>query len=162
VSRLPVLRESADRVRLFSPTTGAELDLGDAGTNELAAMRAYIRDLEEDLRLAKQALDAEVLRRMDQAAKWSWSGDGWKLMAPSPAPATEYDAAQLRARLDELAAEGVLDASAVDAAVEKVTTLKVRAAGVKALAKLGGAVAQAVADCSRQVEKPRRVTVSRA
>jgi hypothetical protein len=159
---LPVLRESADRVRLFSPSTGEEVIPADAATNTLAEVRDAIRTVEEDLRLAKQTIDAELIGRMDSAAKWSVSVGGFKLSAPSPAPSVEYDAQALRGRLEELVADGLLSMQAVDAAVEVVTTFKVRAAGVNALRKLGGLVAEAVQDCSQTVDKPRRVTVSRA
>jgi hypothetical protein len=162
MSRLPVLREAADHVRLFDPATGEELELASAPTDQLAEMRAYIRDLEEDLKLAKQALDGEVIRRMDLECRWSWSGNGYTLKAPSPAPGIEFDAAQLRGRLEELVAEGLLSMAAVDAAVEVVTEFKPKVAGINALKKLGGAVAEAIAECATEVEKPRRVSLGRA
>jgi hypothetical protein len=161
VSSLPVFRETADTVRLFDPATGEELQLATAPTDQLAEMRAYIRDLEEDLRLAKQALDGEVLKRMDQRAMWSWAGNGYTLKAPSPAPVVEFDAEQLRGRLEELVAEGLLSMAAVDAAVEVVTSFKARVAGINALRKLGGTVAEAVAECATEVDKPRRVSLGR-
>jgi hypothetical protein len=67
----------------------------------------------------------------------------------------------LRGRLEELVADGLLSMEAVDAAVEVVTGFKARAAGISALRKLGGVVAEAVEECSVSVEKPRRVSVSR-
>jgi len=161
MSGLPVLRETADTVRLFLPSTGEELQLASAPTDQLAEMRAYIRDLEEDLRLAKQALDAEVIARFDREAVWSWRGNGYTLKAPSPMPQIEFDAEQLRGRLEELVAEGLLSMAAVDAAVEVVTSFKPRVAGINALRKLGGAVAEAVAECSTEVDRPRRVSLGR-
>ncbi len=161
MSSLPILRETADTVRLFSPSTGAELDLAAAATDELAEMRAYIRDLEEDLKLAKQALDAEFTGRCDREARWSWAGNGYTLSVPSPAPAVEYDGEHLRTRLGALAAQGVITWAAVDEAVAEVVTYKPRVAGINRLRKLGGAVAEAIDACATQVERARRVTLGR-
>jgi len=161
VSNLPILRESADTVRLFSPATGEELDLATAALQQIAEVRCLIRDHEEDLRLAKRMLDAEILARMDRQAKWSWSADGFALSAPSPAPVTEYDAGRLRDRLDELAYNGVLERGAVDAAVELVVSYKPHPAGIKALAKLGGVVEETIAGCSTSSKRQRRVSVRR-
>lgn len=162
MNRLPVLRENADRVRLFSPATGEELDLPTAPTDQLAEMRAYIRDLEEDLKLAKQALDAEVIDRMDREARWSWNGKGYRLSAPSPAPVTTYDAEELYERLSVLAAKGVISWEALGEAVARVWDYKPRVAGINRLRKLGGEVAEAIDACATEVERVRRVTLGRA
>jgi hypothetical protein len=162
MSSLPVLRETADEVRLFDPATGEELDLATAATDQLAYMLAYIRNLEEDLKLAKQTLGTEFTERCDREARWSWAGNGYTLKVPSPAPSVEYNAEQLRVRLNALAAQGVISFDAVHEAVEKVVTYKPRVAGINRLRKLGGAVASAIDETATQVEKARRVTLGRA
>lgn len=159
--KVAVLRENADRVRLFDPATGEELDLPTVTTDQLAEMRAYIRDLEEDLRLAKQALDAEVIDRMDKAAHWTWNGKGYRLSAPSPAPVTKYDAPELYERLSVLAAKGVISWEALGEAVARVWDYKPRVAGINRLRKLGGEVAEAIDACATEVDRPRRVTLGR-
>lgn len=162
-ARLPVVRERADELRLFDPHTGEEVELATATTDRLAALRCYILDLERDLLAqAKRDIDGELLARMDRAARWSVNANGYLVSAPSPAPSTEYDAEELRGRLDELVADGVLDLAAADAAVEVIISFKAKAAGIKALAKLGGPVAEAIDECSRSVDKVRRVSVKPA
>lgn len=79
----------------------------------------------------------------------------------SPAPAEEWDALAARSELLELVDEGVLGIEAVDAAFEPVVTYKPRKAGINALKKLGGRVAEILASHSHEVERERYVTVSR-
>jgi hypothetical protein len=160
VTNLPILASDAG-TSIVDPRTGEAVLIHDATLDQLAACREWIRDLEHTTREAKGLIDAEVVRRFDATAKWSATVAGFKLSAPSPAPAVEYDAQELRGRLEELVADGVLSMDAVDAAVEVVTGFKARAAGINALRKLGGPVAAVVEECSRVVEKPRRVSVSR-
>lgn len=160
---LPILRESADEVRLFDPASGEELDLGLVSDATLANLRDMIRDAEEEQRLAKHKIDAEVLSRMDRQARWTLRVEGYELTAPSPAPKTEYpDAAALHAALMDFVDSGDLTVEAVDAAVEQVLTYKPRKAGIEALRKRGGRIAEVIAAHEQQVEPARRVTIKRA
>jgi hypothetical protein len=158
---LPILRESADEVRVFDPGTGEEIIIADAPTETLAELRELIRSAEEDQRMAKQALDAELLARMDRAAKWTMNEGGYKLTAPSPTPVETFDAHALRADLEAASEQGLIDQGAVDAAVEVVVDYKPRLAGINALRKLGGDLADIVARHASLAERTRRVTVKR-
>jgi hypothetical protein len=160
VTNLPILASDAG-TSIVDPRTGEAVLIHDATLDQLAACREWIRDLEHTTREAKGLIDAEVVRRFDATAKWSATVAGFKLSAPSPAPAVEYDAQELRGRLEELVADGVLSMDAVDAAVEVSVSFKPRVAGIKALEKLGGIVAEAIADCSTAVQRSRRVSVTR-
>ena len=104
---LPVLRDKRTPYGC-STRTGEEVILPDATTDKLAELRDWIRSTEEDLRIAKRALDAEMIGRMDKEATWSTTVGGYKISAPSPAPSTEYDAVDLRHGLEELQEEGLI------------------------------------------------------
>lgn len=163
MSNLPILRESADEVRIFDPVTGAEIDLAEAPDEQLAELRDLIRDAEEEQRLAKQAIDAEVIARMDRAAKWTLRAGGFEMTAPSPALKNEVvDAAALHAALMVFVDDGLLSVEAVDAAVQQVLTFKPRKAGIDALRKRGGRIAEVIAEHEQQVQPSRRVTLKRA
>lgn len=160
---LPILRETADHVRLFDPATGEELDLSLCSDATLANLRDMIRDAEDEQRQAKRQIDAEVLARMDRNAKWTIKTEGGlELTAPSPASKSEYDAGALHAALMAFVDDGLLSVEAVDAAVEQVLTYKPRVRGIEALRKRGGAIADVIAEHETQVEPTRRVTVKRA
>lgn len=159
---LPILRESADEVRLFDPASGAEISLPDAPTATLAELRDIIRRTEEDQRLAKQAIDAELLARMDRGAKWTLREGGFVLSAPSPSPVEEFDGHALRADLEDAAERGLISTEAVDAAVEMIVDYKPRAAGISALRKLGGEIADIISRHATTSERQRRVKVKAA
>lgn len=159
---LPILRESADEVRLFDPASGAEISLPDAPTRTLAELRDLIRTAEEDQRLAKQAIDAELLARMDRSAKWTLREEGYLLSAPSPSPTEAFDGHALRAGLEDAADRGLISTDAVDAAVEMIVDYKPRVAGINALRKLGGEIADIIGRHATTSERSRRVTVKRA
>lgn len=141
------------------PATGEVLDLATATTDALAAYLANVRDLEHTLREHKKAAQAEVLRRMDNAAQWTVTVGEWKLSGASPAPKVTYDAEALAAELQQLVDDDLLAPAAATKAVEQVTSWKVRQAGVNALVKLGGAVADVVARHRVEEPKERRVSV---
>lgn len=154
---LPILRETADSVRIFEPGTGAEIDLQAAPLEQLADWRHAMRSYEEDAKLAKQAVDREIVARMDRAALWTQREGRYVVTAPSPAPAVEYDADALR---DALIEHG-LDQDAVDRAVVPVVTFKVSKRGLDALRKLPG-LADVIDEHATEIEKPRRVSVKTA
>lgn len=142
--------------------TGDVVDL-DAPTETLATFLADVREMEATFREAKQAVSAVILARLDQSASWTAHlPGGIKVSAPSPSPTVEYDELALRSALLELVDEGLITAEAVDRAVEPCVTYKARAAGVKALSKLGGRVAEVIDAHAREVDKRRTVSVTRA
>jgi hypothetical protein len=143
---------------LVNPQTGEALDLT-APTEDLASWFAAVRELELQIRERKQRVTSELLRRMDRGAAWTVRVGQFKLTAPSPAPVEEWDGVELRAALLELVDDGTLDIAAVDAAVETVITYKPRKAGITALRKLGGRVAETVNGLAREAEKARYVKV---
>ncbi len=145
---------------VVDPTTAEVIDLAQAPTDTIAAYLANVRDLERQIREQKKLAAEEVIRRMDEQAVWTVRVGDWKLSAPSPAPATVYDAAGLLADLEQLQADDLVAPAAVQRAVERIETLRVVPAGVKALEKLGGAVADAIERHRSEQPKDRRVSVS--
>lgn len=145
-----------------NPRTGEVLSL-DAPTSDLGAWLADLRDHEQLVRDMKALVTGEVLARMDRQGLWTLEDveTGIRLRGASPAPVEEFDAPALRDALLELVDEGVLEAAAVDRAIEVVVEYKPRKAGLAALRKLGGRVAAAVDAHARQVEKRRYVNVER-
>lgn len=162
MSNLPILAGDNNEPRIVDRHTGETIAIHDATLEQLAGCRDWIRDFEDTARAAKRLIDAEVIGRLDANARWTVEAGPYKLSAPSPAPETRVDAQELRGRLEELVADGVLSIAAVDAAVEVVTEFKAKAAGVKALVKLGGLVAEVVGECSSEVPRDRRVSIRRA
>jgi hypothetical protein len=143
------------------PFTGEAVDLASAGIDDLARLLADVKEYQSRLSEARSLLSREVLRRQDQAAKWTTPAGGYVLKSASPAPGEEFDALALREDLLGLVDEGALSIQAVDAAVETIVTYKARKSGVNALRKLGGVVAQIVDRHARPVEKARYVSVVR-
>lgn len=163
MSGLPILRETADDVRLFDPASGEELDLASCSDETLAGLRDLIRDAEEEQRIAKRKIDAAILHRMDFQRKWTLHAAGWTLTAPSPEQVLEIDdAAALHADLMGLVDAGMLAVDAVNDAVEQVVTFKPRKRGLAALRRGGGEAAEIVAAHEVRVDPVRRVSVKRA
>jgi hypothetical protein len=154
--------QAADGPAVIDRATGELIPLKDAGDDALASLRDYLKDLRSRIAEANNLLDAEVVRRMDQDRCWTIHAGGLTLTAPSPAPAYEWDAPGLYADLESMVADGELSERAFLAAVEEVVGYKVKAAGVNALLKGGGPVAEIVESHRAAVEKPRRVSVKRA
>lgn len=159
---LPILREHADTVRLFDPATGDELDLSLCSDATLANLRDMIRDAEEEQRIAKHQIDGEVLARMDREGVYTIRVEGFEITAPSPAQRSEFDGAALHAALMAFVDTGELTVGAVDRAVEQVLTFKPKKAGIEALRKLGGEIADTIATHEAKTDPVRRVTVKRA
>jgi hypothetical protein len=143
------------------PFTGEAVDLATAEIGDLAKLLADVKDYQSRLSEAKSLLSQEVLRRQDQAAKWTTPAGGYVLKGSSPAPVEEFDALALREDLLGLVDEDALSIEAVDAAVETVVTYKARKSGVNALRKLGGVVSQIVDRHARPIEKARYVSIVR-
>jgi hypothetical protein len=143
------------------PGLGEAVELHTADISDLARLLADVKDYQSRLNEAKSLLSQEVLRRQDQAAKWTTPAGGYVLKGSSPAPQEEFDALALREDLLGLVDEGALHIQAVDAAVETVVTYKVRKGGLNQLRKLGGVVAQIVDRHARPVEKARYVSIVR-
>jgi len=146
---------------IVSPRTGEALTLY-SPTVDLAGLLADLKDYENGLKDTKRAISDELLRRLDANASWTEHLPGLKLSAPSPAPVVAYDAPALRDALLDLVDESLLTVEAVDRAVEMIVSYKASAAGVKALVKLGGRVAETVAAHAASSERTRYVSVARA
>lgn len=140
------------------PRTGEALDLT-ADTETLAAWIDELREYESRSKEIRERIGAELVRRMDQSAKWTIHANGFKVTAPSPAPKVQWDAEALRPVLLELVFEGLISEEASDAALEVVLSYKAKPAGLNALLKLGGPVAERLSECRSEVEPVRRVSV---
>lgn len=137
------------------PGTGEAIALN-APSEALAQALDEVRELERELRVAKQAVGAELLRRMDTQAKWTMRTDNYEVRGESPAPRTEYDVEQLMEVLDGLVNEGLLSSTAASAATTTTVSYRVSQRGVNALLKLGGEVAARIAACAQEVERVRK------
>jgi len=155
-----VLRQQGAELAVH-PLTGEAVELASASTDDLAVLLDSVKDYESRLREVKSLVSREVLRRQDRDTSWTTRAGGYVLKGSSPAPAEEFDALALRSELLGLVDEGALTIEAVDAAVETIITYKARKAGVNALRKLGGVIAQVVDRHASPVDKPRYVSVSR-
>jgi hypothetical protein len=146
-------------IALLDPKTGEQLTL-DHPTEDLARYLDSVRSLEWELRTQKRLVTEELLARMDKSASWTMHLPGMKVTGQSPAPEESWNGAELREALLRLADEGVITAEAVDAAVETVVSYKPRKAGISALRKLGGPVAEVVDSLRRLDQRDRRVSVT--
>ena len=156
------MTDIVQREAVIHPVTGEFLQLDTLHVDRLANLLADIKDLESRLREMKSLASREVLRRQDREAKWTTPAGGYVLKGSSPTPTEEWDELALREDLYQLVDNGVITEEAADAAVETVVTYKVRKAGINALRKLGGAVAETVDKHCREVEKTRYISVSRS
>lgn len=153
-------RLEAQRATL-NPATGEVIDLAGASDGQLAESLASVRDYESRLRTFKSEVSDELTRRLDKLCKWTLEVDGFKVVGQSP-NRTDYDVEQLGHALSGLMASGVISEEAAKAAVEAEVKLKVKKAGINALLKLGGEVAEAVKACEVPVTTPRRISVKEA
>lgn len=142
------------------PFTGETLQLERAETNDLGWFLNEMREYEMRLKEAKRAVTDEALRRLDHQAKWTFRTPDFTLKAPSPAPSEQFDELALRSDLWELVDQGVITEEAAGAAVETVVTYKTRIAGINALRKLGGQVAEVIDRHCTPVQKTRYVSVT--
>lgn len=159
-SRLALLtgRDSGDLILIDEPTgetfhlsptsTGRDLAafiatlpawLGRARDEQVALFMRKMDDLAALAQQAKSQAGEHVVGRMDRRATWTITTPYGKMTAPSPSRVTTYDAEQLHDRLLALAADGVIDLAAVDAAVQRqeTVTYTARSGGIARLRKLG-------------------------
>jgi hypothetical protein len=153
---------------VIHPLTGEALTLATAEDQQLVRFLEEVRQYESLLREAKSLVNRETLRRMD-AAVLSGAEQGhtqrvgdWVLKAPAPDTVSEIDGEGLYHHLTILAREGTIGFEAVERCVKTETTYKPQRAQLNALGKVSPYVAQAVAEHTTEIEKPRYVKVSRA
>jgi hypothetical protein len=146
---------------LVNPATGEALTL-ESPSPDLGRYLADIREIESVVREHKRIVSRELLARMDRTASWTLRAEGLKIVGQSPAPPEEWDGAELRQALLKHVDAGRLSVEAVDAAVETIISYKPRKAGITALRKLGGPIAETVNGLAHTAERERRVTVTRA
>lgn len=144
---------------VLNPVTGEVINLANAPLADVARLLDEVRQLETHLRDLKRTVSEHVLAGMDRQASWTLRGGGYELRSSSPVPAVTYDAAALHAALLELVDQGALDRSAVAAAVQEIVDYKPIARGINALTKLGGIVADTIAQHRTEAPKQRYVTV---
>lgn len=146
---------------VLNPITGEVVAL-DAPTDHLGEWLDNVRDFEGAIREQKAAVTAELLRRMDNEATWTVHAGPFKLTGRSPEPETVYDAARLRAVLEQLVADDLISERAMNEACEPIVELKPRKAGIAKLLKLGGAVRRLIEQCAEDREPTRYVRVQRS
>jgi hypothetical protein len=152
---------ASDMPAVVDPVTGEALVLADVPTDSLALFLSNAREIDSTLREQKKAVGREILARMDKEAKWSAALGDWNVKGDGPTKPTEYDAEQLYEALGEFVDAGVITEAAREDAVERTYAYKAKHRGIQALTKLGGGVAEVIRAHSREVEKDRRVSVSR-
>lgn len=168
MSNLPqVVTDDGELIRLVTAEHLLEAagitDPREAETEQLAEFTDNADHLTAIAREAKGTVSAELVRRLDRRGKWTLREAGFKITAPSPeAGTTRYDDEQLAAAVNRLIEEDLIDADAGLAAIEWYQPpppepyWKQKPAGIKALLKLGGAVAKAVEACKVSVDPPKR------
>lgn len=113
------------------PRTGEVIELSTATDAELASVRVEAEEFALRLKAADDAIQAEVLARMDRAAEWTRRvsvGDRtYKFSAPSPtAGSTVYDLDALDLTLSELVDSGAIDPDTAAKAMPREVTVTVR------------------------------------
>lgn len=148
-------------VQFANPLTGEVLTL-DAPDQDLGQYLADLREYESVLREHKSMVNRELLSRLDKSANWTRHlGNGYTLSAPSSEPSMEYDAEPLYWALQAAMERGEITSDAFDAAVQQVVDYKVKAAGLKRLAKVSPELRSLILEHSREAEKNRYVSVKR-
>jgi len=141
--------------------TGEIISLG-APTDILAEHVDQLKDMKSQIDEALGEVNLELLRRMDLEAKWTARVGPWTVRGDSPAPKVDYNGEQLYEDLYSLAARGDISYEALEAAVEQITGYKVKVAGVNALKKRGGKIAEVIEAAASTSERRRSVRVERA
>lgn len=141
------------------PITGELLDLS-ADDDVLAEAFDRIRDLERQLKQARDTIAEELTARLDRRALWTCHAGQYTIKVPSPKPRLEWDVDALQRTLDELQGQGVIDEAAVDRAIRIELVRKPQTAGINALMKLNPGLAERIQACAREVSPPRRVSVT--
>lgn len=158
--------ETADR-EVLDRTSGEVLPLTGAATDRLARFLDDTKELESILAETKALVSGELLRRMDQEASWTLRAGDYELRGQSPeAGATYYEPVELEEALRRLRRQGQITKEAAKAALsyEVAIERKPRQAGIRALLRRGGEVAEELLACRHRVEQAprRRVSVRRA
>lgn len=137
---------------VISVNTGGVLDESSSDA-DLATGLAYLRWMQDRIKVETQRIGAIMLGRMDADASWTRRAGGYTLTAPSPAAGkTEWNAADLRRVTTRLVANGTLTQEAAERCFRQPPE-EVAAAGVKAiLATLDKADQDSVRSCN--VPKP--------
>lgn len=154
-------QELVTRPEALIPGTGEVIDVRAAETSVLAEALDRLSEVKQMEASARRVIADEVLRRQDADASWTTHVEGFTLVGQSPAR-EEYDAEALAAVLRGLVELSMISAEAAGAAIESVLTWKPKKAGINALLKLGGEIAEAVRSCAITVDKPRQVRVKRS
>lgn len=149
------------QLHVVDPQSGEVVFL-DAPVEALGDYLKSVREFESLLKEAKALVNAEVVARMDKAACWTVHSQGVKLSAPSPAPVEKFDGPALHEALAPMVELNVITVEALDAAVETVVEYKPHLKGLNALRKLGGRVAEIIAEHTSEDEKKRYVRVDAA
>lgn len=150
------------------PRTGELVPL-DSPTDVLAEARMSVVEQREHLNRIGNAIDRELAKRLDHENMRKWRvprGDGSTLEMEVNAPTTtEWDAALLRSELLRLTQgdDAPLTEAAVDAAVEVITSYKVKAREASKLATHADErVREATLRCRSVHPQARRVSVKPA
>lgn len=140
--------------------------LTDLRGSDLAALAEFTSNAGHFASVLKEAegiVSDELVRRLDRAGKWTRHEGPYVIKSQSPTAGTsKYDNERLAAALARLVESDVIDQDAATAAIEWVHPpapephWKQNANGIKALLKLGGAVADAVLSAQIPTEPPRR------
>lgn len=147
--------------KAMHPLTGEVYEIATCDDANLAELLDAFKEARSKMTEVEGAIKQEALRRMDKAARWTIGGGGYKVTGESP-NLVEYDADALLLVLRQLLADELIAREAAAAALGQETKLKVKANGVKALLKLGGAVAEAIKSTERPKSGNRSVSVKRA
>lgn len=142
----------SDGYDLIHPDTGELVNLEAADDVALADYLEAMAKWLESAHDATEAVEAELLRRMDAGLRWTLDTPHGRLEAPSPGT-VEYDPAGLRDLLRQLVDAGRITPEAAAACWTTPKPPEPRPAkrGVAALAKLPG-----VADALERVQRPGR------
>lgn len=138
-------------------------DIREADDEQLAAFTDNAKHLTSLAREAAGIVSDELVQRMDRKGRWTLHLGEFTARSSSPtAGTTAYDSDALAVALDELCDEGLIDREGAEAALEWVVPSppepywKQKAAGISALLKLGGRVAEAIEGARVPVEPPKR------
>lgn len=152
--------ERPDRPSIIvHPGTGEVLDL--AGDTEiLVRWLREVREMESEIREVKRVVTGELIDRMDREARYTLHVGDLEVKGDGPIAPTLYEGEQLRNALAEYVEAGVITPEALDRAVEVLPTYRPRTAGIKALKRLGGPIADLVDQHAKPKESyERRVTI---
>lgn len=150
------------------PRTGEAIEVRDAATNVLAALRDAIVDWERsDVARWKHAIDAELRGRLDhESVRSATVGRGtarFRITVPAPTK-TVWDAERAYMEVRALVRQGLISETAAGRAVERVVEYKAKHANLKQLAEHADErVRDAIGACRSAITvdpKDRRISVT--